>query len=194
MSGIKNDGTSPMLAQGNAHDAAGAAASGGNLDLPELMLTLQTERMSVLDTQLRGQMDDMKKRTEWLRMANAALNALRAQRPAGEDDKASMGGFTNLKGETQSVLQFMNDHGIPVGGGDKAEHGDWTRHDYTQQDIQTSIENLKSAIDTANSHSQADQIRMQGLMEARNQAYEQLSSILTRLSRESIKPGLGPER
>jgi hypothetical protein len=121
-------------------------------------------------------------------MANAALSALRAQKPANKDDKASMGGFINLDGVEQSVLHFMNDNGIPVGGGDKV-HGDkikdadWRKKDYTQDEIQTSIDNLKSAIDTSNSNSQMDQIRLQGLMEKRNQTYELLTNLMSKFDK-----------
>jgi hypothetical protein len=82
----------------------------------------------------------------------------------------------------------MNDNGIPVGGGDKV-HGDkikdadWRKKDYTQDEIQTSIDNLKSAIDTSNSNSQMDQIRLQGLMEKRNQTYELLTNLMSKFDK-----------
>ncbi len=90
MSGVTNYGNTDARVGGVFSAAfAGAEASGGNMDVSQLVLTLQAERATVYEKQLTGQMADVQKRNEWTRMANAALSALRAQKPANKDDKAS---------------------------------------------------------------------------------------------------------
>jgi hypothetical protein len=180
MSGVTNYGSTDARVGGVFTAAlAGAEASSGNMDVSQLVLTLQAERATVYEKQLTGQMADVAKRNEWTRMANAALSALRAQKPANKDDKADMGTFINLNGDKQSVLSFMKDNGIPIGGGDKGA----SSKSYTQDEIQSSIDNLKSSIDTSNSNSQMDQIRLQGLMEKRNQTYELLTNLMAKFDK-----------
>lgn len=157
--------------------AAAASISerfGAEMSIPELMMAIQMERSNVLDTQIKDQMGEMQKRNEWLRDANAALGAMRAARPTSEDGGAvSYGTFTNSKGESTNVHDWMLANGVDVEttGNDKIG---------VQTEFDQAIQNLKSSIDTVNSTSQMDMIRLQSLMDKRNQTMDLLSNTLSK--------------
>jgi hypothetical protein len=170
MSGIGTD----ARVSGTFGSSLGAAnALGGAMNIPELMMAIQIERGNIMDAQIRDQMADMQKRNERLRDANAALAAMRANRPTNDKDVKDYGSFTNSKGEKQSVMDFMDSNGIAI------EH---TGNDQKgmQTEFDQAIANLKSAIDTVNSQSQMDMVRLQGLMDKRNQTFDVISNTLSK--------------
>jgi hypothetical protein len=116
-------------------------------------------------------MADMQKRNEWLRDANAALNAIRANRPDKEDGKADLNNikFTDASGKQQSAAEFLKANGIDFKGGS-----------VKQADVDQAIANMKSSIDTVNSQSQMDMVRLQGLMDKRNQAMDLITNTLSK--------------
>jgi hypothetical protein len=147
---------------------------GGEMNIPELILAIQVERGQILDNQIKGQMEDMQKRNEWLRDANAALAAMRAQRPTSDSGGAvSYGTFTDSSGKSQNVHDWMRANGVAIEttGNDKIG---------VQSEFDQAIQNLKSSIDTVNNQSQMDMVRLQGLMDKRNQAFDLMTNTLSK--------------
>jgi hypothetical protein len=153
-----------------------ANALGGQMNIPELMMAIQIERGNIIDGQIRDQMAEMQKRNEWLRDANAALAAMRANRPTNDKDVKDYGTFINSKGETQSVMDFFDKNGIAIEHTGNDEKG-------VQTEFDQAIANLKSAIDTVNSQSQMDMVRLQGLMDKRNQTFDMITNSLSKFSK-----------
>ena len=174
MSGINND----ARVGGTFASSLGAANMlGGQMNIPELILAIQVERGQILDNQIKGQMEDMQKRNEWLRDANAALGAMRAARPTSQDGGAvSYGTFTDSKGQTQNVHEWMQQNGVAIEttGNDRVG---------VQSEFDQAIQNLKSSIDTVNNQSQMDMVRLQGLMDKRNQAFDMMTNTISKSSK-----------
>jgi hypothetical protein len=160
-----------------------ANALGGQMNIPELLMAIQIERANILDGQIRDQMEDMQNRNEWLRDANAALQALRAKRPNNDTAVAdSRGEFTNSKGEKKMVATWLSENGIKIPEGERK-----------QAHFDTLISNLKGSIDTVNSQSQMDMVRLQGLMDKRNQAFDLITNSLSKFNK-SLETVIGNMR
>lgn len=148
-----------------------------DMNIPEMMMAIQIERGNVLDNQIKDQMNDMQKRNVWLKDANAALNAMRTARPTSEKaDATSYGTFTDSAGKSQNVHDWMTANGVSIetAGNDKIG---------VQAEFDAAIQNLKGSIDTVNSQSQMDMVRLQGLMDKRNQAFDMMTNTLSKTSK-----------
>jgi ABC-type phosphate transport system auxiliary subunit len=155
-------------------EATSQHLKGTGMNLPELMMAILMERSNILQKQVEDQMNDMQKRNEWLRDANAALAAMRVARPEKADSGAvSYGTFTNTKGEQVNVHDWMRSNKVEIEtkGNDKIG---------IQAEFDAAIQNLKAAIDTANTNSQLDMVRLQGLMDKFNQNNDLLSNSLAK--------------
>lgn len=164
---------------------------GGGGDLGALALLLQIERYNTLKDQVRDEFEDMQKRNDWLKTANSALAALRANRPA--DDKASKkyGTFVDAQGKTQNIHQWMLANGIPIEQNEAprslfkrkfAEKLNKPKDDATgvQSEFDAAVSNLKARIDTMNSESQMALIRLQSLMDKVNQCVELATNLVAK--------------
>ena len=171
MSGMNTD----ARVGGSFLSSLGAANRlGADLNIPELILAIQVERGQILDKQIKGQMEDMQKRNEWLRDANAALAAMRNNRPTTDSDgKPSYGTFTDANGRKQDVATWARANGIDVPTA--PDH-----HGIKQSQFDAAIQNMKSSIDTVNNQSQMDMVRLQGLMDKRNQAFDMMTNTLSK--------------
>lgn len=153
-----------------SRDASNIPRAGG--DLSALALLIQLGRYNLLEDQVKDEFEEMQKRTDWLKTANSALAALRANRP---DDKGvrSYGEFVDAHGETQNTHQWMLANGIAIEQKASDTSG-------VQSDFDAAISNLKASIDTANSDSQMALIRLQSLMDKLNQCVELATNLLSK--------------
>ncbi|WEX91756.1 hypothetical protein PZN02_006071 (plasmid) [Sinorhizobium garamanticum] len=158
---------------GNAfyRDVSNTSGSGGSL--AAMALLLQIERYNILDAQAKDEFEDMQKRNDWLKTANAALAALRVNRPGNDKDVKDYGTFVDAQGKTQNVHQWMLANGIPI----EQNKGDTAG---VQSEFDAAISNLKSRIDTVNSDSQMALIRLQSLMDKVNQSVELATNLLAK--------------
>ncbi|NRP75959.1 hypothetical protein ILFOPFJJ_06883 [Ensifer psoraleae] len=145
----------------------------GGADLVTLALLLQIERYNVLGSQLRDEFEDMKKRNDWLKTANAALAELRVCRPNNDKEFHGYGSFKDAQGKPQGVFPWMVKNGIAIAGNGNGY----------QADFDAAISNLKARIDTVNSESQMSLIRLQSLMDKVNQSVELATNLLAKDSK-----------
>ncbi|MBL6080044.1 hypothetical protein JMJ56_18645 [Belnapia sp. T18] len=169
----QQEASDPTPAYSNIYNAAMGASNqfGGSSNIEDLIMAVQFERGDILDQQISDQMKDVEKRNKWLQDANAAMNALRNARPNDTTSKVNPYNveFTNSDGQQESVGQWAYDNGVSSGQA-------WS--DQTQAQVDQSLQSMKSAVDTANSTSQMDMVRLQGLMDKRSQAYDMISNTL----------------
>ncbi|MES0139422.1 hypothetical protein NKJ88_31465 [Mesorhizobium sp. M0016] len=144
--------------------------SGG---LAALALQLQVERYNNLQDQVRDEFDDMQKRNDWLKNANSALAALRANRPADDKKVQGYGTFVDAQGNTQNVHQWMLANGIAIEQNKNDTAG-------VQSEFDSAISNLKGRVDTVNSESQMALIRLQSLMDKVNHCVELATNLLAK--------------
>lgn len=140
--------------------------NGQKYDMESLLMALQMERAENLDAQLMDQANAIKKKNQQLAAANAALIAARTARKEGK--------VTN---EPAAYRNYINAN-LPDG---RDKTGNDYKHNSKEWD--TNINNLKTHIDTLNSDSQMDMIRMQSLMNKRNQAFELMTNSVSKLSK-----------
>jgi hypothetical protein len=146
---------------------------GGSVNIPEMGLLVQMERHNILQTQVQDQFKDMQKRNEWLKVATDALNSLRSARQSGDKDPSIPLSKVDWPGlPKQNLEQFFWQNGI-------AYPPRWLN----QADVDTCIANLKSSIDTVNTNSQLDMVRMQGLMDKLNQATDFMTNWISKNSK-----------
>lgn len=156
---------------GNSQFAMNAAIMTAGGDLQSLIQQVQMERQNMLETQLSSQMADIQTRGAWLSDMNNALGVLRGLRPVGEDQSVSM----DHKIGDQTLGDYLKDKGVELtldtnGNGEAG-----------QSEFDAAIATLKGQIDTVSSQNQMDMVRLQGLMDKRNQAYDLITTTLTKM-------------
>jgi chaperonin cofactor prefoldin len=141
---------------------------GATPNIPEMGLLIQMERHDILQTQVQDQFKDMQARNQWLKEATAALNELRTERQEKTDGAAIPLSSLSIQhakpdGTTSSMNleDFFKSNGIA-----------YPPRALSQADVDTCISNLKASIDTVNTNSQMDMVRMQGLMDKLNQSID----------------------
>lgn len=167
MSGVNNVGSQAYTSAVNKMNQFGS-----NVNIPEMGLLIQMERHSILQTQVQDQFKDMQKRNEWLKGASDMLNNLRALRPDSEGGTIP----DNKKAEFEAIKKFFGENGVKV----PDPSGDGKMK---QNQIDTMINNLKTTIDTVNTNSQLDMVRMQGLMDKMNQATDFMTNWISKNSK-----------
>lgn len=177
---------------------------GHKMDLGTLMMMLQLDRTEQLDKQIQDQMNEISQRNNKLKAMNELLSAMRKAKSDGSNDNINV----TIDGKTKPLYSKMEsytdknwlgikqtkqrevaaddswakEYGIKwtdINGGasKKTRDGQWD----------TNIENLKGVIDGMNSDSQLSMIRLQSLIDKRNQAYEMASNTLQKVSQNLDK-------
>lgn len=148
-------------------------ALGGGESLDATMMLLMMERHGIYETELRADYASMQARNNLLKDMNSALATLRAERPNDEKTVKAYNTFIDSQGRTRSVYEFMQANGIAIEVNSHDVYG-------IQAEFDAAINNLKSAIDSANSEGQMAIISLQGLLEKLNQVTELTSNVLSK--------------
>ncbi|MDA9544869.1 hypothetical protein ACM43_10190 [Bradyrhizobium sp. CCBAU 45321] len=118
-------------------------------------------------------MDDMQARNNLLKDMNKALATLRTNRPTDEKTKKDFGSFVDWQGKTQDVVDWMQANGIAIETEKSDKKG-------VQSQFDAAINNLKAAIDSANSEGQMALIFLEGLLDKLNQVAVLMSNLLSK--------------
>ncbi len=149
-------------------------ALGQDMDLQGLIMAIESRRADLLDKQLADQVNQTKKLNETIDLANKMLAYARTQQSSvlkkgvSKDD-------SKVAADNMTFRQWAEQNGISL-------------HDVNDDDLHNKnewaaiIENVKGHIDSLNSTSQMEIIRLQSLMNKRNQAYELMTNTLQKLS------------
>jgi hypothetical protein len=162
---------------------------GQKLDLGTLMMQLQMERTKMIDTGIKDQMSEIKDRNTKLKAFNELLGMMRkfkANKCATNDDNAAGQRF-NLPGMegNKNVTEWFREFGMS-GSYTDVNPGDGTKEWEAEWDA--NIEVMKGQIDSLNSDSQLSMIRLQSLIDKRNQSFDMMTNTLSKDSktRDSI--------
>ncbi|WP_076862082.1 hypothetical protein [Bradyrhizobium mercantei] len=137
------------------------------------MMLLMMERHGIYETQLRADYASMQARNNLLKDMNSALATLRAERPNDDKTVKAYGAFVDSQGKTRSVYEFMQANGIAIEKIKDDVYG-------IQAEFDAAINNLKAAIDSANSEGQMAVISLQGLLDKLNQVTQLTSNVLSK--------------
>ncbi|MEM7477732.1 MAG: hypothetical protein AAF483_22310 [Planctomycetota bacterium] len=157
------------------------------LTLESMFLVVGSQRSNALTNVSEAYVADMAERNKEIQELNKALQFLRAnknhvQGNAGGTLTSTSYADSALTRETNNTLvkhgvkmpttiayRVVSPTQIGFQGADKAKF---------EQGIKDLIDNIKTAIDSKSTSSQLDMIKMQGLLNKRNQSFEMLSNIL----------------
>jgi hypothetical protein len=153
----------------------------GTGDLETVILALAMERSEALDNVIQAQVKDMQNRNAEIRRLQEALQDIRNNAPLS--DKKEQWGTGALKPET---IELMKEKGwlqpSPTGSG---YVGSFIAVNPQGQFIlsgdgklQQLFEQFKMEIDKESSNSQLDMIKLQGLINKRNQSIEMMTNML----------------
>ncbi|MFK4531965.1 cytochrome c556 [Bradyrhizobium ottawaense] len=137
------------------------------------MMLLMMERHGIYETELRADYASMQARNNLLKDMNSALATVRAERPNDEKTVKAYGTFIDSQGKTRSVYEFMQANGIAIETINNDVYG-------LQAEFDAAANNLKAAVDSANSEGQMAMISLQGLLEKLNQVTELTSNFLSK--------------
>ena len=147
---------------------------GQTMDFETLVLSIQSERANLLEEQLADQAKAIQDRNALIAQANDVL----AKAKAAQNNAAAnniVGGDINSDNE---MTQFFQDNGIPFDSKNSVGQIVGTKD---QWDVY--IQRIKNFTDKLNSSSQMDMIRLQSLMNKRDQAFEMMTNVLQKTSK-----------
>jgi hypothetical protein len=148
---------------------------GEKFDLGQLMMELQLDMTTQIDRQIADQMAEIKDRNEELSNLNDLLASMRKFKEEGKDDDT---GTTVTIGEETKTMWRGDDSWADEYGIEWTDINGGASSATQQKQWDANIEAVKGKIDSLNSESQLDMIRLQSLMDKRNQRYEQASNTL----------------
>ncbi|MFH0302310.1 hypothetical protein AAFX91_35055 [Bradyrhizobium sp. 31Argb] len=162
-----------MIGNGSAPSYSADYAITDGQSLYSTMMLLMMERHGIYETQLRDSYASMQARNDLLKDMTSALATMRAERPNDEKTVWGYGDFIDSRGKTHSVYKFMQENGIAI---ETVNNDVWG----IQAEFDAAINNLKAAIDSANSEGQMAVISLQGLLDKINQVIELTSNVLSK--------------
>ena len=153
---------------------------GTEVSLGTLLMQLNIDRTKTLDSQIADQMSEIQDRNETLRAMNELLAWMRNAREnksQSNDDEGSSATFgvgimdangNEIKKTTEGWFAEFG-MGTPTDVNPNDDKDEW------QSEWDANIETVKGKIDTLNSDSQLDMIRLQSLIDKRSVAFETAS-------------------
>lgn len=170
------------------------------MDLETAMMAVQSNRANLLETQLKGQIEEVQKKNSQIAKLNDAMAALNGVKNlfGGEskaDTKLSDTGDKKKGGTTEaqrnSAMETANaalkEAGYE-GGMDSLTGGKNVQGSTTMGQVETAIQTLKSQIDSLSNSQQMDMLRLQSLSNKRNEAFDLMTNFVKKMadSRSSI--------
>jgi pimeloyl-CoA synthetase len=144
-----------------------AGVDRSQMNLGDLIMLIQSERAELLESQLQDQVKQMQYINAKIKEANDWLAQARSLKEQATDKKCSE--------EPQAMRDWADANGINMSdvNNDKL---------HTKSEWEGPIASIKAHIDGLNSSSQMEMIRLQSLMNKRNQAFEMMTNALNKIS------------
>ena len=144
---------------------------GVTYDLGTLMMAIGFERSENIEAQVVDQANSMKKRNALLEQYSQLIAACR-----GNSDGMDVRNVTLTDPDTGEPINgkdFMEKYGPWPIPGDAYNDGNWAK-----ETKEAAIEAIKGKMDSLNSDSQMDMIRLQGLMSKRDNIYQAITNLM----------------
>lgn len=148
-----------------------------SLDIETAMMAIQSGRASLLEDQLRSQLDDVNARNNNIANLNQSLSAGRTLSGSlGEKNDAKIEKTGKHKTEWDNFETLAKAHGIDT---DEIKN---------KAQLDKAVENLKSMIDGESNSQQMDMLRLQSLSNKRNEAFDLMTNFIKKMqeNRSSI--------
>lgn len=162
---------------------AGASGAGGvqvsdNMDLDTIFMLLALERSETMDQVISDMAADMKNTNERINKLNEAMSAIRSARPGGKADESQSVDWT---AELSIAYQTLEEEGVSMPDSLKFEDNG-TKIKGKPGAFDAWIENVKTKVDSLSSNSQLDMIKLQGMINKRNQTIEMASNVMQKIA------------
>ncbi|MEO1524988.1 MAG: hypothetical protein AAFX06_06105 [Planctomycetota bacterium] len=177
---------------GAVNNQLGITGHQNGVDLETLFMSLGAERANTLDGVIQGHAADMKKRNDEINELNSALQTLRAHQ---NNVEGNAGGSTTSTlyanaSEVKAAYETLQKHGVQrpsslsIHNVNDSTFAIQAPNGQAYKDgMSAYIENVKTAIDSKSSSSQLDMIKMQGLINKRNQTVEMLTNLVQKFAK-----------
>lgn len=133
-----------------------------NMDLESALLAVQQQRASLLENQLKNQIDSVQQRNNEIAQLNSSLNKLTELRYQLKNGKVT------LPADLTQTLTTMG-FSVPASG------------IVTQGEIDGLIFNVKSKIDSVGNMQQMDMLRLQSMSNKRNEAFDVMTNFIKKM-------------
>jgi len=166
----------------------GAGMDLKGMDVEAAMMAIQQQRAALLEGQVNGQMDAMRKRNDDISSLNTLAGDLKKLRPAGTDGEK----WVNLGANAAEGKKFyarLQVAGVTMPtGADKVDEPGTGIYDAKQKTIDKWLEELTGKVDSQNASQQMDMLRMQSLTNKRNEAFDLMTNFIKKMqdSRSAI--------
>ena len=168
--------------------AIAGVQSNSNIDIEMFMMQISAERANNLESQMKDQVNEVKARQDAIGKLTKFLNDLSGAikgKKDGDDIKMNDLGLTtkydpDCKDGWSALLEKF---------GCTYKSGQITSDGHAKKEtIEGWMEQLKGGIDALNSQGQLDMIRLQSIMNKRNESFEQMTNMMQKFNkaRESI--------
>jgi cell fate (sporulation/competence/biofilm development) regulator YmcA (YheA/YmcA/DUF963 family) len=150
-----------------------------NMDIDTIMMTIGAERADGIEQQMVDQANAMKSRNTEI----SELNNVLAQVSAIQDNDTLFDANTAtvmVDGKSMSVKDFFKQEGIPMLSTDAKSGADWK---WGKEEKAEAVQVIKGKLDSLNSDSQMDMIRLQGLVNKRDQAFDMITNLMDKFSK-----------
>lgn len=147
-----------------------------NMDLETALMAVQGQRASLLEDQLKDQINAVNDRNKGIAAANAAVSEIRNLTANKKDsDKISL---SDLSSETTKTLANL---GIELPKADD-------KGKVTKAALTAKLEEIKGKIDAESNNQQMDMLRLQSLSNKRNEAFDLMTNFIKKMndSRSSV--------
>jgi hypothetical protein len=136
------------------------------MDLTTLLLALFMERANNIEDAIKEQSKILQEKNLKMAESNEILQMVRAQRPAKDSDEATLPG---------EAIEWASRNGIdlPNGGSGKIKQAQWDQV----------IENIKGHTDQLSNTSQMDMIKLENLLNKRNQSFDFMSNFISKMAK-----------
>lgn len=177
-----------------------SAAELQGMDLETMMMTVQSNRAQLLETQLKEQINAVQDKNNKIARLNSAMgimNGIQAKFPSNAQSGDKVDNYVKnndyeLEKELNSFLQASGSHPFPSNNGGRNMNGvqylGGLHGNTTKGELDTAIQRVKSEIDSLSNSQQMDMLRLQSLSNKRNEAFETMTNFIKKMqdSRNSI--------
>ena len=156
------------------------------MDLETALMAVQSQRATLLETQLKDQIALVQERNDTVSHLNQAVGTLNtAASSFHSGDSASTQLGAHLTGDAKtalinSTLASLEDHGVNITEQEK--------DGLTKGEVESLLSGTKSQLDSMNNSQQMDMLRLQSLSNKRNEAFDLMTNFVKKMqdSRSSI--------
>ncbi|NYE27044.1 hypothetical protein [Pigmentiphaga litoralis] len=156
------------------------------MDLETAMMAVQSQRATLLETQLKDQIAAVQGRNDTISHLNQAvgtLNSAASSFHSGDSDSTQLGAHLTGDAKTaliNSTLTSLKDHGVNITEQEK--------DGLTKGEVESLLSGTKSQLDSMSNSQQMDMLRLQSLSNKRNEAFDLMTNFVKKMqeSRSSI--------